>query len=139
MNKKLLHDSILRLIHIKYSRSGGPGGQNVNKVNTKVFISCNIKLLKGLSDQEMTAIQLKLHNRFDSNDCLFLSADEERSQLQNRMLAIERLESLIIDAAQIRKKRIHIHPGKKARIQRLKQKKYRSLIKKGRSLRLDNE
>jgi ribosome-associated protein len=132
MNKELLHLSILKTVALTFSRSGGPGGQNVNKVNTKVFASLPLTLLEGLSSEELDLVHNRLFNRIDAEGNLSISVDEERSQLRNREIALLRLENLIASAARKDKKRIPTKPGRGAKLERLKRKKLHSLIKSSR-------
>ena len=132
MNLLLLHQSIEQESRFSFARSSGPGGQNVNKVNTKVFISVQIKLLEGLSAVELNRIILKLTKRLDSNGLLTISVEDERSQYRNREIALHRIEAIIIDANHQDKKRIPTKPGKSAKLRRFMSKKTNSLNKKNR-------
>lgn len=133
MDQLLLHQSIEREAHFSFARSGGPGGQNVNKVNTKVFISIQIEQLGGLSITEISRIISKLKNRLDSNGLLTISVEDERSQYRNREIAIERIEAIIILANHQEKRRIPTKPGKAAKLRRLVTKKTISRIKANRN------
>lgn len=128
-----MHQSIEREAHFSFARSGGPGGQNVNKVNTKVFISIQIEQLGGLSITEISRIISKLKNRLDSNGLLTISVEDERSQYRNREIAIERIEAIIILANHQEKRRIPTKPGKAAKLRRLVTKKTVSRIKSNRN------
>lgn len=115
-----------------FSRSGGPGGQNVNKVNTNVLLTMSISDLEVLSDSERRLVREKLSNRINSNDQLFVQAQQERSQLRNRRLAVGRLAELIAGAlfkTAVRKK---TRPSRASKERRLNEKKRRSSIKKNR-------
>jgi len=132
MNCEVLLSSIIKLASINFVRSSGPGGQNVNKVNTKVFISIPIENLAGLSSEERDKIRSRLSSRISEPDTLFLHVDDERSQLRNRVIAEQRLYDLIIQAATPVKPRRPTKPSKASRMKRLANKKIRSFHKNSR-------
>lgn len=132
MNRKELHNSILEYSQVSFARSGGNGGQNVNKVNTKVHLVISVDALKGISEDELLRIKSKLSAMINKNGELFLDADDERLQLENRNLALERLESRIVNALHVPKKRIKTKPTKASKERKLKLKKIRSEIKRNR-------
>lgn len=132
MNKEALLNSITTLASVSFARSGGPGGQNVNKVNTKVYISIPVDLLGGLSPEEKDRIRSRLSNRITEPDSLFINVDDERSQLRNREIAEKRLFDLIVQAAAPVKVRRPTKPSKASRVKRMAEKKIRSIHKSGR-------
>jgi ribosome-associated protein len=115
------------------SRSSGPGGQNVNKVNTKVEIHFNISLSSGLSDTEKERILRKLKNRINSEGELVVRSQSERTQLNNRKKAIERLFLLLSECLTERPPRKPTKPTMKSKTDRLDKKKKRGRIKRLRS------
>ena len=76
-----------------FARSGGNGGQNVNKVNTKVHLILPVGSLDGLSDVEIERLRKKLSANINKEDCLFLDVDDERYQERNchRHLELSRI------------------------------------------------
>ncbi|RKX81154.1 MAG: aminoacyl-tRNA hydrolase, partial [Spirochaetes bacterium] len=103
-DKKQIKDFKDELI-ISASRSSGPGGQNVNKVNTKVEVRLNITDSNLLSDEEKVLLFEKLANKINKLGELIVVAQSERTQLQNKEKAIEKLNLLIVNALKVEKKR----------------------------------
>ena len=111
---------------ISFSRSGGPGGQNVNKLNTKVTLRLRMSLIDGLSDAELERARETLANRVSGEDEIVISSDEERSQRTNLERAYFRVEGLITQAARLPKHRRPTKPSKAARERRLHGKQMQS-------------
>jgi ribosome-associated protein len=129
MNLTALHVSIIDNVQFAYSRSSGPGGQNVNKVNTKVEARICFKNTAGLSIAESNRAREILASRINSNDELIVVCTEERSQANNRDRALNRLETLIIVAARIPKRRVKTKPSRSSVEKRIQGKKIISKIK----------
>ena len=123
MDISLLRQSIQSYAEAGFSRSGGPGGQNVNKVNTKVTLRLRLGELNGLSETEMERVKSLLANRITGEGEIVISSDEERSQRINLERAYFRMEALIAAAAKLPKHRRPTKPGKAAKEKRLKAKK----------------
>jgi len=132
MNLGLLRDSLTRAVSFDFVRSSGPGGQNVNKTSTKAVARVALKDLAGLSIAELERIRARLASRLNSDDELVVYAQDERSQVSNRALALARLESLVIKAAHKPKERRPTKPTRASRERRIAGKKVRSEVKRGR-------
>lgn len=133
MTKSELHQSIINKAQISFARSGGHGGQNINKVNTKVHLVIAISDLEGISETERNLIRTKLSSIVNKDDCLFIDVDDERHQELNRKIAFARLENRIFQALITPKKRIKTKPTQASKEQKLKLKRIRSELKKSRS------
>lgn len=133
MNKSELHESIVNKSQISFARSGGHGGQNVNKLNTKVHLVLAITDISGISEIEREQLRTKLSSIINKDDCLFIDVDDERYQELNRKIAFARLENRIIQALTVPKKRIKTKQTQASKEEKLKLKKIRSEIKKSRS------
>lgn len=133
MNKSELHESIVNKAQISFARSGGHGGQNVNKLNTKVHLVLAITDISGISEIEREQLRTKLSSIINKDDCLFIDVDDERYQELNRKIAFARLENRIVQALAVPKKRIKTKPTQASKEEKLKLKKIRSEIKKSRN------
>lgn len=115
-------EQILKNVAFKTSRSGGKGGQNVNKVSSKVELIFNISDADFLSEEEKILMQEKLANRLDSEGLLHIVSQEDRSQLLNKEKAIVKLIELIKKSLLVQKKRKAVKIPKSVIENRLKNK-----------------
>lgn len=114
------------------SRSSGPGGQNVNKVSTRVTLRFDIPSSLILNAEEKEILLGKLAGKLTSDGVLIISSQEKRSQIGNKEEAIRKFEVLIAKAFHVRKKRKPTRPSKTAVQKRIKSKKEHSEKKRWR-------
>lgn len=118
-----------------FSRSSGPGGQNVNKVNTKTELRVGLSALHGMSDKAISRLRVIAGRKVTAEDDILLTADTERTQESNRRACLEKLRRMI-DAAMVEPKvRRKVKPSKAAKRKRLDAKKRQGEKKKARSWR----
>ena len=116
----------------RFSRSSGPGGQKVNKTNSRVEIIFNIEESKVLNDYQKKVLTKKLKTKL-VNNCICLAVQEERNQLLNRQIAIKRISSVIRNSLKNSSKiRKATKPSKASQNRRLDSKKKRGELKKNR-------
>ena len=121
------------------SRSSGPGGQNVNKLSTKVTVLFKISDSQYLSDSQKRLIAKKLSHRISSDGVIAVSSQKSRSQLDNRNDAIERLNQILTSALKVQKRRIKTAPSRGSVRKRLEAKKRRGALKSQRSKKFSSE
>jgi len=131
VNSKHIISRIRPEINIKTSRSGGPGGQHVNKTETRVQLFLDITNSQLLSEEEKGILLRKLKSKLTPEGVLVISADSARSQIKNREIAFKKLERIISRAFTKKKKRKNTKPTRASKEKRLKKKRQHS-EKKGR-------
>lgn len=128
MNKEVL----LSEIQYKAVRSSGAGGQNVNKVSSKVILSFDVTNSNGISDEERNLLLDKLTAKISQEGILQLSSDEDRSQLKNKEIVTKRFFDLLTKSLKKPKIRKETKVPKSVKEKRLQEKKKSSEIKESR-------
>lgn len=123
-------------VEITTSRSGGPGGQHVNKSDTRVSIRWNVYNTKVLSDEQKMRVLNNLKARLTSAGDLIISSSESRSQLQNKEAALTRLSQELRTALHVPKKRTKTRVSQAKKEERVHAKRQRAEIKKMRSKKI---
>ena len=123
-------------LELRFSPSGGPGGQHANKAATRAELTWNLTESQVLGPRQRQRLQAALRHRIDSSGNLRLTSDRNRSQLQNRNDVIRRFATLVREGLRPAKPRVETKPSRASKEKRLEQKKKRSETKQNRKVRL---
>jgi ribosome-associated protein len=118
-----------REITFTASRSGGPGGQNVNKLNTRITLAFDVAASPSLSPEQKARIRERLATRISGNGILRVTSQRFRTQSANREAALERFVELLRTALAERARRVRTRPTALARERRVASKKLRGRLK----------
>ena len=122
----------LRELEFRFSRSGGPGGQNVNKVNSKVTLFFNVSLSPSLTGAQQSLLSSRLASRISQQGVLQLAASEHRTQKANRDAVLIRFANLLRQALVVQKPRKKTKPSRGSKERRIASKKKRAVVKQQR-------
>jgi ribosome-associated protein len=128
MDKNLVINEIV----FKAVRSSGAGGQNVNKVASKVVLSLDLIQSNAFSEEEKARLQLKLATKLTQEGILIITSEEDRSQFKNRAIAINKLIKCLEDGLKIPKARQKTKVPRSVNEKRLQAKKVMSAVKQNR-------
>lgn len=117
-------------LEFRSSRSGGPGGQNVNKLETRIELLFDVARSPSLTDEQRNVLMSNLRSKLDTDGVLRVVSQESRSQWQNKRLAVEKFVLLLRKALKPQRKRVATKPSRSAKEKRLKLKKIRGERKK---------
>ncbi|RPI14800.1 MAG: aminoacyl-tRNA hydrolase [Ignavibacteriae bacterium] len=131
--------NLLTEVNYNFSRSGGKGGQNVNKVETKVELVFNVDNSVYLTEEQKRLIKEKLVNKIDNEGNFRITSQTERTQVGNRKKVIDKFERFLQNALKVEKKRKKTKISKSVKEKILEKKKKHGARKKERSYKVVNE
>ena len=141
MSRAIVVNSVVRVperaLQIRAVRASGPGGQNVNKVATKVDVRVDLDAIEGLSAAARARLTTLCRHRLDADGRLMISSQAERNQARNLEDALDRVRRLVVAALREPRSRKASRPTVSARERRIESKKRRGALKRERAGRED--
>ena len=138
MTSHAIAEQIRDQCDFSYARSGGPGGQNVNKVASKVIARLPLSKMTFLPPESRAMVEMRLANRINAEREIVVAVQDTREQARNREIAVQRISELIAVAMRRPKKRVRTRPSRGAREARIRMKKLRSAAKQRRRPAVDD-
>lgn len=132
-------ESLINECRYEATRSSGSGGQNVNKVSTKVILIFNVLESNVLDDEQKGVFLSELHTRISKHGIFRISSGRERTQLANRKTVTDKFVTLVQKAFETEEERIATKPTRSSKLRRVETKKALSEKKAGRSQRFEDE
>lgn len=125
-------ETLIKELTFKAIRSGGAGGQHVNKVSSKIVLFFDVSKSKNLSEEEKEILIKNISTKLTKENILILNCDESRSQHKNKEIVLERFLELIINGLKVPKERKATKPSKMSIKKRLENKRKHQLKKTNR-------